>query len=169
MYILPNADFPSTQEDMRIFAIVTGSSAWLRSLAFGHAAIGDAQINFPLYQGSMANLNYQRYVCDVYSCLSHIKELKAFLDFRNETERDEREVFRCTAANIGMVMTYLNENSGCQRQYKRSIDDYRQLLEILVDAIKQLHPKGTAKDSKSGEDWPWYMDVSIHSIFVIAK
>jgi hypothetical protein len=78
MYLLPNIFYADNK--MRMFTVLSGSSPWLRSLAFGHATLSDEQQKkFPLYEGSRLNLNSQRYHAHRYACLADVDEVRAFL------------------------------------------------------------------------------------------
>lgn len=69
MYLLLNTVYNNNK--MRMFAVLSGSSPWLQSLAFGHAALSEEQQKrFPLYEGSRLNLNSQRYHAHRYACLA---------------------------------------------------------------------------------------------------
>ena len=62
MYAIPNIKY---NQKRRIFAVVSGSSAWLRALAFGKAEIGTVPKMFAGYTPITAgmNLNSQKYAC----------------------------------------------------------------------------------------------------------
>ena len=62
MHAIPNLKY---NQERRIFAIVSGSSAWLRALAFCHAEIGTVPKKFAGYTTSSAHqsLNHQKYAC----------------------------------------------------------------------------------------------------------
>ena len=115
-YCIPNMQLrPGTS--YCISAVLTGSSAWLYSLAYGFALVDSPRVRggFEGYHGRAMNINRQRYTCRVYNPIS-AEDLPKFIEHFAArslpiTPTDEfcEEVYFYAGLNIGQIERYLSD------------------------------------------------------------
>ena len=106
---IPNLKY---NQKCRIFAIVSGSSAWLRALAYGKVSVASvASEDFPGYTPASRhmNLNYQKYACTYLDNFT-LADCKTVLTVWGMADRLE-EVYFHTGGVPRLMETYV-ENHG---------------------------------------------------------
>jgi hypothetical protein len=104
MYAIPNIKY---NQKRRIFAVVSGSSAWLRALAFGKAEIGTVPKMFAGYTPITAgmNLNSQKYACTYLDNFS-VADCRTILQAWGKADLLE-EVYFHTGGVLRLMETYI--------------------------------------------------------------
>lgn len=115
-YSIPNISYPQHQR-RRIFVVASGSSPWLRGLAFGHFD-GRVRDKFPAYTLSRMNLNSQRYT---YSALGTVSEAELGVHLESCAkasgrpltyyEADVKYIYFMTGGNIGATEDILSRKA----------------------------------------------------------
>lgn len=162
MYLLPNTVYADNK--MRMFAVLSGSSPWLRGLAFGHAVLSDKEKKkFPLYEGSRLNLNSQRYNAHRYACLADIDEMKTFLREKKMKHDDDsvNEVYFASGGNVGTVSLYQNPEK--KLQYYSHIGKH---VEKSKTVLLALHAASETQQQYQGspQPFPWFVPTPVDCI-----
>jgi hypothetical protein len=133
-----------------VTAVVTGSSAYLRSLAFGHAT--PPSVKFPGYQSTAMNLNSERYIAYTFdplestpgsNTISLTSKVRKALTPADLTDAEARLVFLSTGANMGQLvrLAYEADPFAISRIVEPyfcgdKFDVWSELLNLLAEAIE---------------------------------
>ena len=160
MYLLPNTLY--VENRMRMFAVLSGGSAWLRRLAFGKAPLG--QEHFPLDEASRLNLNSQRYHVYQFACLAGMDELRTFLRSHgtpgaHRSNDDVDDVFFASGGNMGLVTLYRQTGDPLQL-YSHMAERFATCEKVL----RQLHAARERVQQERGgapaSQWPAFTPVA---------
>ena len=159
LYCIPNTRFEGDR-NMRVFAVLTGSSAWTHSLAFGQARRDPDR--FPLYEGAKQNLNTQRYISRDFAALSSVQDVAGFLKYKHGVEPDDETVdqsFFLTGGNIGRMASAREGTQGLPYATTGNfLDTHLDLLQLLRKASEQCQIDTGDGPNKT---FPWFLDTPV--------
>ena len=144
---------------MRVFVVLTGSCAWMRSLAFSHAPRHPDR--FPLYECSKQNLNSERYLSSDFATLSSMQDVATYMECSVDSEVVS-ELFFLTAGNIGKLRMAISNRGGLNKllytMTGKFVAKYSSLLELLREA------SGRSQQEQGGDltkAFPWFVDTPV--------
>ncbi|KAL6053533.1 hypothetical protein QOT17_017915 [Balamuthia mandrillaris] len=146
----------------RVMAVLTGSSPYLRSLAFGKLPVEETQSRFPGYKGLVSNLNSQRYIPFELSSIMIPYEWSLLLEAWGVTtdlaltdrQVKERQLFHLTGGNFGQLSAILENRSSRDHWatvQKHVTGPHAQLLRAMEMALNGNLEAGRSRQ----DDNPW--------------